>query len=505
MTSLAEYNNNPGNIRPAKGVKYEGMIGVDDKGFAVFATPKDGQKALVEDLTHKIEKRGIKTPSEFVDIYSPAGEENSEDSRDNYKIYIAQQLGLKSTSDPFPENAVSKLAQAVSAFEGGTWQDAKKEEAAPEPTRAEPDPADQYSGNKVSSAAAADQKTTGSTPKETGAMGAAIGAGAGSLYTAHAPALRLAQRIGLLSSGKTITPTEAAALVEKIMATGQPTDLADMSVPQATAQGTAAAPAKKPSGGENWQKSLTGISTPGAQMDKSSLDLAKRMQGTVGIGGAPGFVGGTITEGGIILNPQDASAMQARQQAAAAQAARNEMLQQVASAREAGINERLQQVMGRKAAEGDARLRQTLQQSFGPDVVQRGVRNVWESGPVRGALTGLGIGYNAQDAYNQFQQGNVLGGTLATGAAGASGLSLVPKLAPVMGPAAVGLTTAAQIAGDLGRGDRQAAAESGLTGLTALAPGLFGPAAAALYSRGLNEGEEEELKRRRKMAATVTP
>lgn len=144
MTSLAEYNNNPGNIRPAKGVTYEGMLGVDDKGFAIFEKPEYGQKALVNDLTHKLEKRGIKTPAEFVDVYSPAGKENDEDARDNYKIYIAQKLGLKSTHDPFPEKAVDKLAQAVTNFEGGTWQEKPKEEpAAGEPSSdVKPPPSD---------------------------------------------------------------------------------------------------------------------------------------------------------------------------------------------------------------------------------------------------------------------------------------------------------------------------------------------------------------------------
>jgi hypothetical protein len=127
MSSLAEYNNNPGNIRPAKGVTYEGMIGVDDKGFAIFQKPEQGQQALVNDLTHKIEKRGIKTPNDFVNVYSPAGEENTEESRDNYKMHIAHSLGLKSTSDSFPDNAVNNLAKAVSSFEGGTWQQAPAE------------------------------------------------------------------------------------------------------------------------------------------------------------------------------------------------------------------------------------------------------------------------------------------------------------------------------------------------------------------------------------------
>lgn len=143
MTSLAEYNNNPGNIRPAKGVTYEGMLGVDDKGFAIFEKPEYGQNALVNDLTHKLEKRGINTPADFVDVYSPAGKENNEDARDNYKIYIAQKLGLNSTHDPFPENAVDKLAQAVTNFEGGTWQEKPKEESKDEPSdQPKPAPSD---------------------------------------------------------------------------------------------------------------------------------------------------------------------------------------------------------------------------------------------------------------------------------------------------------------------------------------------------------------------------
>jgi hypothetical protein len=160
MTTLAEYNNNPGNIRPAKGVKYEGMIGVDDKGFAIFEKPEFGQKALVNDIKYKLEKRGIKTPNEFVDIYSPKGDENSEDARDNYKIYIAQKLGLKSTSDPFPEDAVDKLSQAITNFEGGKWQEKteeKKDEAkdeAVEPGSGETVPASSAAGadeNKIMS------------------------------------------------------------------------------------------------------------------------------------------------------------------------------------------------------------------------------------------------------------------------------------------------------------------------------------------------------------------
>lgn len=460
MTTLAEYNNNPGNIRPAKGVKYEGLIGVDDNGFGIFKTRKDGQQALLNDLTYKLEKRGIRTPSEFVDIYSPAGPENSEDSRDNYKIYIAQKLGLKSTNDPFPENAVDRLAQAVSAFEGGSWQSKdQEEEKKPERSEAPSDPTDQYSGEPISNEPTQAEKDR--SAKEMGAVGAALGTGAGSVYAAKAPLFRLAQRVGLFG-GKPITPQEAATLAERVMTP--------------SGQAPVESVVRKPHGGENWQKSLTGISTPGAQMDKASLDLAKGMQQTVGIGGAPGFTGGTITPGGIILSPRDAAAVNAQQQAAAQKAAMNEIMFQ-----------------------------QSMQRAGQPDIVQRGARAVMRTSPVRGGMAGLGVGFNAQDAYNKFQEGDTLGGALATGAAGASGLTLVPRLAPVMGPAAVGLTTASQVAGDLRRGDRQGAAESGLTGLTAMFPRIFGPLGTAVYSRGLNEGEEEELRKRRMLAPTISP
>jgi hypothetical protein len=285
------------------------------------------------------------------------------------------------------------------------------------------------------------------SPMETGAMSGLYGAGAGAIYSAHAPALRLAQKVGLLPGGKPITPTDAADLVERTM--------------------TANAPEAKPlQGGEKWQKSLTGISTPGAQMGKSSLDLAKDMQSAVGVKGAPGFTGGTITEGGIILNPRDAAAVQAKQAAAAKPFV----------------------------------LPQPTQ-----DAAQRVTKSILGSAPVKGGLAGLGVGYNVQDAYNKFDEGDMLGGTLATTGAGMSALGLVPKLAARANPAAIGFTTASQVAGDLRRGDKQSAVESGLTGAAGLLPRIFGPLGALVYSGGLNKDEDKELQRRRVMSPTLSP
>jgi hypothetical protein len=39
-------------------------------------------------------------------------------------------LGLKSTTDPFPEDAIPKLTQAVSEFESGKWKNEPDEEEA---------------------------------------------------------------------------------------------------------------------------------------------------------------------------------------------------------------------------------------------------------------------------------------------------------------------------------------------------------------------------------------
>jgi len=136
MTSLAEYNNNPGNIRPPKGLTYEGQIGVDEKGFAIFKDSNAGRNALLQDIRAK-QKQGLNTPNSFIDKYTPAMGENPEDARDNYKIRMAQHLGLKSTTDPFPEGSEQKIADLIASVEGGqpvtqaTEEEPKKEPFVP--------------------------------------------------------------------------------------------------------------------------------------------------------------------------------------------------------------------------------------------------------------------------------------------------------------------------------------------------------------------------------------
>jgi hypothetical protein len=141
------------------------------------------------------------------------------------------------------------------------------------------------------------------------------------------------------------------------------------------------------------------------------------------------------------------------------------------------------------------------------DAPTKMAKSILQSTPVRWGLGGAGIGYNAEDAYQNFSKPDALNkaaGVASTGGALASALGMVPKYAARANPAAIGLTTAAQVMGDIQRGDKQAASESGLAGLTALFPRLFGPIGAAVYSGGLNKGDAEELERRRKMPPTIT-
>jgi hypothetical protein len=188
---LSTWNNNPGNLRPPKGVVYQGQIGIDPKGFAIFEEPEFGRKALIGDINAKI-KRGINTPSAFIDIYSPAGKENPDDSRKNYKSHIAKSVGINSPTDPFPEDAAEKIADAITGFEAGTWQDSKeqgkaahvRDEESPMSTEAPPAEnaddssrvEDQQPGGVVPDVRSADMPGVKAAQK---AELAALGAGAG--------------------------------------------------------------------------------------------------------------------------------------------------------------------------------------------------------------------------------------------------------------------------------------------------------------------------------------
>lgn len=247
---------------------------------------------------------------------------------------------------------------------------------------------------------------------------------------------------------------------------------------------------KKPHGGENWQKALTGISTPGAQMDKASLDLAKRMQSAVGIGGEPGFVGGQITPGGLIINPQDAAAVQKR-----------EALAKFAADRQAGINERLQQVLQNKAAQPKpapsfsdnpaALLKYGSPEQ--KDLIAQATNRVKNAANVTNlGSAGMGLGMAVPSAIAEYQKGE--GGhpwwTLGAGAGFGAASSLFPRAAPVVGGGLSALDVANRVKNEdyVGAALSTAGALGPLAAATLLAPPVGVPLAvgAAFVPAAIN-------------------
>ena|GEM_PF-6968052 len=539
MTSIAEYNNNPGNIRPAKGVTYEGMLGVDDKGFAIFESPEQGNKALINDITHKIEKRGIKTPSAFVDVYAPASDENSEEARENYKIFLAHKLGLKSTNDPFPEKSVSKIAQAVASFEGGTAFAGKDEE-----TKA-PSSGSQYGSDTVAPPPPGGKDSKGgmSRKQEAGIIGATAGALTGATTATLSSAYDFIKNA--LPKGASMSPEQLEKLAQIVIqnqadANGQigmvdPSGqvVNEMRISPAGKDAGRLAAEETGSMPYNYAKSagLTDIEAAQAlDMTKNEggvHDLtSKRREGTNKVKSL--FPGETYVEnpnfGGLLTldqgggkGPKQSFKVQGALPTAdlppdympgpAAPPPEGTLVQLPKAEPTSTSPNRpappklntkekiMAAVNNRMAALKDAATE--IPSTFSRVAPVAGKT-------VLGGLAGYGTAYNAQDAYEKLHAGDTIGGTTAGLASAASAASLIPKMARFAGPVAVGLTTANQMRDDIKSGNNQGAAESGLSGLTALFPRLFGPVGAALYSRGLNEGEDEELARRRAMPATLS-
>lgn len=220
-------------------------------------------------------------------------------------------------------------------------------------------------------------------------------------------------------------------------------------------------------GGENWVKALTGVDVPGGQMRKSDLDLAKQMQAAVGRGGAPGFVGGQITPGGVIINPQDAAALQ-----------RREELARIASERQTGVNERLQQVMQNRASQPSAppsfgsnpagllKYGSPEQKDLAARAMQRvkGASNVTNLGSA-----GMGFGMAVPAAIAEYQKGEEGSPLTALGLGAGFGAAsaLFPRVAPVVG----GGLSALDMANRIKNEDYTGALLSGV--------GTVGPLAAA--------------------------
>lgn len=74
--SLAEKNNNPGNIRYNPSIKWKGQIGVN-KGFCVFVNSDFGLRAMILLLKRYINVYKITSVEKIISRYAPASENNT--------------------------------------------------------------------------------------------------------------------------------------------------------------------------------------------------------------------------------------------------------------------------------------------------------------------------------------------------------------------------------------------------------------------------------------------
>ena len=81
--TLAQRNNNPGNLRAGVG-----QTGTDSKGYAIFPDAQTGWAALYNQISLD-SNRGL-TLSQFINKYSPPSENDTQ----NYLNYLTGQLGV---------------------------------------------------------------------------------------------------------------------------------------------------------------------------------------------------------------------------------------------------------------------------------------------------------------------------------------------------------------------------------------------------------------------------
>jgi hypothetical protein len=111
QTTLAQTNNNPGNIRTASGQ------------FAVYTTPQQGWQALENDIQAKISGNNAhglgpnSTLQDFFNVYAPTGDGNNNPS--SYAAAVAKQLGVAPTTKLGTlTGRVQEFATAIATHEG---------------------------------------------------------------------------------------------------------------------------------------------------------------------------------------------------------------------------------------------------------------------------------------------------------------------------------------------------------------------------------------------------
>ena len=103
-------NNNPGNLRFAN---QREAIGVDSSGFAMFATPEAGLRAMLAQIKLDTQTRG-ETLYKFISEYAP----KSENDTMGYVNFVSKQTGIQ-PNERVPESKIPLVMRAMIKMEGG--------------------------------------------------------------------------------------------------------------------------------------------------------------------------------------------------------------------------------------------------------------------------------------------------------------------------------------------------------------------------------------------------
>lgn len=115
-------NNNPLNIRDNPNNKWDGLIGVDEKGFCKFVTPEHGYRAAAKTLM-SYKRRNIVTLRDIIYTWTPPnGMDNNGDAYTNptlkYLEGVSEKTGINA-GEAVEEQFYPQLFAAMTIHENG--------------------------------------------------------------------------------------------------------------------------------------------------------------------------------------------------------------------------------------------------------------------------------------------------------------------------------------------------------------------------------------------------
>lgn len=117
--SLAEKNNNPGNIRYNRSIKWKGQLG-ENRGFCVFENLDYGLRAMILLLKRYINVYKLTSVEKIISRYAPAFENNT----CGYISFVSDDLlsfGILSSDIEYKSIAFYRLVSAMVRVESGKY------------------------------------------------------------------------------------------------------------------------------------------------------------------------------------------------------------------------------------------------------------------------------------------------------------------------------------------------------------------------------------------------